>query len=734
MQREHRGLAVVLATALASCGGGGGSSAPPPPPPPPNVAPVVADASLTTNEDQEGTLTVSATDANGDNIAAAVTTAPQKGRVSVSGMNVFTFTYTPDANVNGSDSFVFRVTDGRGGESQATVSVAIVPQPDYPTLSASSFSIEEDEQLFGDLQAEDVDGDAITYSVAVPPNVGYITMDPATGAFTYTPAANLHGTDQFRTRASSGGMEVTAVTTITIGSLNDAPTAAEDHAVIHVPGPLAVPVLLNDLDVDGDTLAVSIESPTPGVTATVVGGTIEVTSLPGMQGPTSLDYRVTDSAGASATATLRMIVGGAQNFFYLAATGANDAPEIWRFDRFFAYRARAPIPDGHTLQSFTSSPDGGMLAYTTVQAGMASRHWLWVMDQYEDEPVKQVNTPSNYLTGELSLNSTGDLLIFDDQVVDTRDPSSPRFIEAGVTVQNAVFEPHTTIYYSVVLPGGGRAIRRVKVAADGTPFDRAPVTANYNVGEGVGVDFVRAPNNVRIVSTGLLMPPPSVGTSIKQNAFVTWWDGSSGDTKLHPDFTHATDIALQPWVTADSVKTVYYAILGGVSGLYSTDLFNPGIAVRLMPLAPNEAEVLLHGDSSTVFAKGPLYWSRATIGVANTSVPFVPSPSTPFIVPRRLATAPDGHAVVFDVGAGVYATLGAQFDQGTLLHTRADGGLPPMLSYSPDGTVVAVVEPGSTGSVLVNPRAVGWRQTLDPAPAVFSGPVSTCIAFTGQGC
>jgi hypothetical protein len=695
---------------------------------------VVADAVLTTHEDQEGSVTVTATDANGDNIGAVVTTAPQKGRVSVSGVNTFTFTYAPDANVHGSDAFAFRVTDGRGGEAQATVSVNIVPQPDDPVFGASHFAIEEDEDLYGDLQAEDVDGDSITYSVTVPPNLGTVTMDPSNGAFTYRPAANVHGNDQFQTQASSGGVAVTATTTIAIASVNDAPVTAEDQAMVVSAGPFAVPVLANDFDVDGDALSVSIVSATPGVATSVVGGTIEVTPLPGMSGPTSLDYRVTDPAGAAATATLQIVVDRAQNFFYLAATGPGGALEIWRHDRFLARRALAPIPDGHTLLSFTTSQDGGMLAFTTLKTGVAGRHWLWVKDQYEiTEPLKQVNTPTNYLTGRLSLNSTGDLLVFDDRVVDTHDPSAPQFIESGVTVENPVFEPHTTLYYTAVLPGGGRAIRREKVAADGTPFDRTQVTGNYNVGEGLGIDFRQTPNYARIVSTGLLMPPPSVGNSIKQNAFVTWWDGSGGDMKLHPDFTHATDIALQPWVTADSTKTVYYAILGGVSGLYSTDLFNPGFAVRMLALAPNEAEVLLHGDSSTVFVKGPLYWSRATIGMAG-SVPFTPSPSTPTVVPRRLATAPDGHAVVFDVGAGVYAALGGQFDVGTPLYTRADGGLPPMLFYAPDGTSVVVVEPGSTGSVLVNPRAGAWSRPLDPAPAVFSSPVSTCIAFAGQGC
>jgi len=736
MRRGFRGIVALLAVGLVSCGGGGGSPPPPspPPPPPPNVAPTVANATLTTNEDQAGTVQVTASDANGDLLSLVVTTDPTKGRVGVTGINPFTFTYTPHANEYGGDTIGFRVSDGRGGTADATIAVTITPQPDDPTFNASTFSIDEDEELFGNVQANDPDGETITYAVTVVPNIGTITMNPANGAFTYTPGANLHGTDQFQTRATSGGVSVTSLTTITIAAVNDAPTAGEDHAIVGPP-PYPIPVLLNDLDVDGDPLTISIESPTPGVTATVAGANIEITPVAGMKGPTSFTYRVTDPAGAFAVGTVRMLVGGAQNFFYLAPTGPGDALEIWRHDHFNSRRALAPIPAGHTLFKFTSSLNGNVLAYTTYESGTAGRHWLWVKDQDDPaQPAGQVNTPNNYHTGNLSLSSSGDLLIFDDRVVSTADPSSPQFIEAGAAVEKPVFVPNTTIYYAVVQPGGGRVIKRESVAANGVPFNREQMTADYNVAEGLGIDFRLTPNYARIVSTGLMFPPPAVSNSIKQNAFVTWADGQRMDTKLHPDFTSAVDIALQPWVTADSTHAVYYATLGGVSGLYSTDLGNWGTAVRLMALAPNESEVALHGNSSAVFVKGPLYWSRATVGVANTSTPFTPSPSTPFIVPRRVAPAPDGHDVVFDVGAGIYATMGNQFTTGTLLHTRADGGFPPLLYYSPDSTSVAVVEPASTGSVLVNPRAIGWKRTLEPAPAVYSNPASSCIAYAGQGC
>ena len=37
------------------------------------------------------------------------------------------FTYTPDANYNGTDSFTYTVSDGNGGTDTATVTITVTP-------------------------------------------------------------------------------------------------------------------------------------------------------------------------------------------------------------------------------------------------------------------------------------------------------------------------------------------------------------------------------------------------------------------------------------------------------------------------------------------------------------------------------------------------------------------------------------------------------------------------------
>jgi len=179
-----------------------------------------------------------------------------------------TFTYTPDANFNGNDSFVYLLEDGVGGSAFGTVDITVTPVNDDPVAVDDAFSILEDAVLSGDVLADngfgldfDVDGDGLlvgTNPDVLPAN-GSVTLS-ASGTFTYTPNANFNGTDSFVYTLfdGNGGSDLGAVT-ITVTPVNDAPTALDTvrAATFEDDAPFSIDLSTGAVDIDGDTLTVS---------------------------------------------------------------------------------------------------------------------------------------------------------------------------------------------------------------------------------------------------------------------------------------------------------------------------------------------------------------------------------------------------------------------------------------------------------------------------------------------
>jgi hypothetical protein len=93
--------------------------------------PPTADAlSLTTAEDTLGHVTLVGADPDGDTLQFSVA---QPGRGTVAGEGADR-TYTPDADLNGADSFTYTVSDGNGGTATGSVSVTVTPVNDAPAI------------------------------------------------------------------------------------------------------------------------------------------------------------------------------------------------------------------------------------------------------------------------------------------------------------------------------------------------------------------------------------------------------------------------------------------------------------------------------------------------------------------------------------------------------------------------------------------------------------------------
>ncbi|MBF0627161.1 MAG: SUMF1/EgtB/PvdO family nonheme iron enzyme [Magnetococcales bacterium] len=191
-----------------------------------NDAPVAVDDALTVTGTQATSNSLTATDPDGDALTYRIVTNGTQGRAVITNRQTGAFTYTPNPDATGSDSFTFRVYDGRVYSNTATVSVTLVPNTNTaPASSDGELNVRSGaEETYGLLTATDAEGDALTYRIDTPPTLGTVTItNPATGEYTYTPSAEATtGTDTFTFLVNDGQADSNAATvTVTIGDTSN---------------------------------------------------------------------------------------------------------------------------------------------------------------------------------------------------------------------------------------------------------------------------------------------------------------------------------------------------------------------------------------------------------------------------------------------------------------------------------------------------------------------------------
>ena len=276
-----------------------------------NDPPVADDDTDTTDEDTQVTVPVldNDTDIDGDPLTVTGATDPANGSVVVNADG--TITYTPDADFNGIDSFDYTISDGNGGTDTATVIVTVLPANDPPVATNDSDTTDEDTPVTVAVldNDTDIDGDTLTVTDATDPANGSIVVN-ADGTITYTPNADFNGTDTFTYQVCDPDNACdTATVEITINPINDGPVATNDSDTTDEDTPVAIPILGNDSDPDGDTLTVTdATDPANGSVVINADGTITYTPGADFNGIDTFDYTISDGNGGTDTATVIVTV------------------------------------------------------------------------------------------------------------------------------------------------------------------------------------------------------------------------------------------------------------------------------------------------------------------------------------------------------------------------------------------------------------------------------------------
>ena len=246
-------------------------------------------------------------------VDTAPVTEPQNGTLNLNSDG--SFTYQPNADFSGVDSFSYSISNDQGLTATAQVTLSESGNNTFPEASDDQFTIAEDSsatQLNVLANDSDADDDTITL-FNVNSTLGSASI--VNGQIEYTPPANFSGqtvltysiTDGYE-NGSPGEKDSTASVTIIVTPVNDAPIANADLATINEDAiALLIDVLANDSDIDDDSLILSEVSADSG-TALIVENKIQYTPAPNANGVATVAYSIKDAQDANATSTLSITI------------------------------------------------------------------------------------------------------------------------------------------------------------------------------------------------------------------------------------------------------------------------------------------------------------------------------------------------------------------------------------------------------------------------------------------
>jgi Bacterial Ig domain len=317
-------------------------------------------------------------DIDADPLTVELVDAPSHGQLTMSADGAFV--YQPAAGFVGNDQFRYALTDGQARDL-GIVSLRIIGSTNQaPVALGESYTFNEDIVLRSGgavvsllANDSDPDGDVLSVQIITQPIHGQLQLDG--DQFSYTPAANYFGADQFSYAVSDGALQsATVTTTLAVTAVNDAPIAMVDRYLITQASVLTVSagqgVLANDLDVENQPLSASVHTqPAHGTLSLQNSGAFVYTPLATFSGRDEFSYRVSDGT-ASAIGRVAIDITALVNQRPIAIGESFVIPEDSVLDtlQLDSLLANDRDPEGQPLTlRITEPPPRGVL--TTMASG-----------------------------------------------------------------------------------------------------------------------------------------------------------------------------------------------------------------------------------------------------------------------------------------------------------------------------------------------------------------------------
>ncbi len=260
------------------------------------------------------------------------------------------FSYSPDPDFNGTDSFTYRVSDGSTLYNVSTVTITVASVNDPPEFTSSApTTVNQGAAYSYTAVATDADGDTLTY--AAPTLPGWLTFTPGTRTLAGTPGQAEVGSHNVTLSVSDGGPAVEQSFTITVNDVNDPPVATDDSYSTAEDSELTVNqasgVLANDTDVDDSNLNAQLVADVAHgeLDLNANTGAFEYTPDVNFNGSDSFTYRADDGSALSAIATVTITVSSVND----PPAFTSSPPTTVNEGAAYSYTAVATDADGNTL-------------------------------------------------------------------------------------------------------------------------------------------------------------------------------------------------------------------------------------------------------------------------------------------------------------------------------------------------------------------------------------------------
>ncbi|MEH6458145.1 MAG: Ig-like domain-containing protein [Cocleimonas sp.] len=261
-----------------------------------NKAPTAHIDQLTISEDSSSEPLLIFADPESDVMTFTISKVTTNGEATVDELGLV---YTPNSNFNGTDTITIKAQDIHENHIEHQVNITVIPVNDAPTISTSNLITNEDTDLVVQIEAGDVDGDVLSFTLDKAPSHASASLS-VTGELSVQPDANFNGSDviSITVTDTNGGSYSTDIS-LSVAPINDSPIASNLNFTLIEDSILETTLETSDIENQSITVEVLDKSSVNGELTLSSEGAIYYTPLANYHGGSSFKIRLIDSEGAS---------------------------------------------------------------------------------------------------------------------------------------------------------------------------------------------------------------------------------------------------------------------------------------------------------------------------------------------------------------------------------------------------------------------------------------------------